>query len=256
MSDEAGQSVVTKKDWRILVIALVLGAIAVVLLNVYINARQRGEKLVDVLVASQKLEPGVQLEAAMLEEAKVPQGAVTGRVAVPSDKPLVLGQHLAVGLDRGQPLYMQFVESAVFTEEMSRQLIEDERAYSITFNTPLTEAVPPGTRIDIYASYIKNNKTHAFQLYENARVLMRIGRSLVLAVTPDQALALQVARQNVTQLSFAVRKEGQEEGTDLEVSVDDIPKLRGDPIMRGKSGPRPIPEDRRIIPEPEGRIQR
>jgi Flp pilus assembly protein CpaB len=239
MSDEANQGLVTKKDWRVLVIALVLGAAAVVLLNIYINARQRGEKLVSVLVAKQRLESGVQLDASMLEEAKLPAGAVPGRVARPGDKAILLGEYLGVGLDKGQPLYTQFVTSTVFTDSLSRSLIDDERAYCISFDNPLTEAVVPGSRIDIYGSFLRDGKTHAFQLYEDGRVLMRIGRFLVLALTPVQALTLQVARQNVTQMVFAIRKPGQEGGTDYEVSIDDIKSLnRGRPVqlptMRGK----------------------
>jgi len=225
MPEEPKPGLVTRKDWRILAIALLLGAVAVVLLNVYVNARHRGEKLVSVLVANQELKATTQLDASMLKAVPLPASAVTDRAVKPADMAMVTGYSLTVDLDKGQPLYYQFVSGMLGRDRTGLNWEQRQRLYCIRFDNPLTDAVQENDLVDIYGTFLEGNVTKAFQLLPRVRVWGRSGPYLVLMVQPQAALMLEVARLNVMSLTFAIRSQQE----NFEVTADTV--VRSDMII-------------------------
>jgi len=242
-------SLLAKKDWRVLGLAVLLGIIAVFLMNAYVSSRSKREELVSVVVAHKKIEVSTILEEGMLTKAKIPKCAAPEGIIKGYEKKRAVGSRVAIHLVKGQPLYWNFLMSPGMGDSSGfGKLPVGQRAFSITFDNPLADAVVPGDYIDIYGTHSRGEKkVEGFQLLARVPVIYRAGEYLVLKVSPDEALLLWVARKVCSSITFAVRGE-------MEMRKDSLLVIGEDDILRAAqkiSKSKPSPPSKPKLPQPE-----
>jgi Flp pilus assembly protein CpaB len=226
MAEETKPSLLTRKDWRVLAIAIGLGMVAVVLMNLYIGSKKKEETLVSVAAAAIDMSPGTTIKRNMLQERLVPQAIVTTHVVHASEMSSLDGRSVSVGVDRGQPINWQFVTVSLDSSIGERLDYKNkERAFSLSLNNPLTDAVNPGDVIDIYGTFAEAGGMKGMQLLPGVTVIDRVGKFIVLSVTPQEALFLSVASQ-ISTLTFTVRSK-QETGRDTTLEPVTAAEIRG-----------------------------
>jgi Flp pilus assembly protein CpaB len=246
MAETAKPSLLTRKDWRVLAVAVGLGVVSVVLLNFYIRSREKSNEMVPVVVATKSIAAGSLITRGMLAEKLVPKGTLSGNVlSGGEDMDLASGQAVSVDVDKGQPMYWGLISAPLPEASMNRFLRWDlqERAYAIDFPGSFASRIQPGDKIDIYGTMAGDKTT--FQLLPAVTVIEGTGNTLIVSVTPDEAMTLTMAK-NLCTMTFTLRSE-EETGkdTDLEpMSVGDF--LRKVNLVKAARIARAPTDDRRI----------
>ncbi|WP_297526564.1 Flp pilus assembly protein CpaB [Thiohalobacter sp.] len=224
-----------KKNLKLLLIALGLGALAALLSFLYLKAREAElraqltphEEMVEVVVASRDLVKGDKLNASNLAVRSVPAKYVDDNAVRPSQFEEIDGQVLNQNLASGRPLMRSYV-AREFPLDFSDTIPLKRRAMTIQVDevNSVSGFVRPGDRIDLFALLPpgavdeKDDSHQVMPLLENVEVLatgrdaardyeekVRLLRggvaaqpddsytTLTLNVTPREAAVLATARE-------------------------------------------------------------
>lgn len=150
-------SVTPRADRRVLIIALVLGAVAALLTFAYL--RNLGSRMeltagtLPVVVASRDIEAGQKITDAMVEVKVLPEAAIASTAFTAKEE--VLGQGLRYPIARGEQLTASRLIEPAKVAAISFQIPQGLRGFTIPVNVTKSPAalVAPGDFIDVLAAF-------------------------------------------------------------------------------------------------------
>ena len=214
--------------WRILVLAIVLGAGGIALMSFYLRSKDKKKVTTTVAVATQQITGGALIKHGMLAGKEFPKDLLGGNYVNGNDIISVEGRVVGVDMDPGQPLYWNSIPLAA-QGGYDRYLRPEnrERAFAITLSGALGGAAKPGDVIDILGTYAEGGSRQAFEVLPAVTVIDKIGSTLVLSVTPDEELLLLAAQPCDLTLSVRSKEEPKEDMKLKPVKLTDVlPKAR------------------------------
>jgi Flp pilus assembly protein CpaB len=237
-------------NWRVLVLAVVLGAVGIALMSFYLKSKDRKKETASVAVAARQMAAGDTIKSGMMVAREVPKGAIGGNFVVGKDIIAVEGRVVGVDMDPGQPLYWNAIPlTAQGGYDRYLRPENRERAFAITLAGALTGAARPGDVIDILGTYSEGGTRQAFEVLPAVTVIDKIGPTLVLSVTPDEELLLLAAQPCNLTMSIRSKQEPEDEVKLKPVKLTDVlPKAKELAVARTAR--------LREAPEPKGTIHR
>lgn len=233
-----------------LLVGLVLGVIAVVMVNVHVNQIKSSEQAVKIVRVTKVIHRG-EMPESRLEIVTVPESFKAGLETAVSDTdvPLVSGRPVNAEIKEGTFLQWSHFEGGGRTGERAimEVLSKGKRAMAIPVNTTGAVAgwIRPGDRVDVIGTFTTNDregnarvstmtilqvmkvmavggKTEYSDDSIKGRVADRQGyESVVLEVTPQEAELLTFSQHQGGSLTLSLRR------PDDDV-VNDIPKMNWD----------------------------
>lgn len=145
------------KNWLALVVAVILGLIAVYGVRQYIGGKEKKleqtYKTVRVVTAGERLKAGVPVKPEMLGFSDLPEAAVTDDHVLLRDGDRLVGQTIIRTVERGEPLMMSYFRQPV--ERLENRLHADERAVSLKVDaiSGVAGNLTPGSHVDIIGTF-------------------------------------------------------------------------------------------------------
>lgn len=199
--------------------AVICGVISVLLVNQYLQAKERtfktGMEPVSVVVVTQDLPAGAILDGNVLAKRDVPEQYVHGNAIAPKDVELVVGQRLNFPLKRGDTVLWTDLGAEterLHLEGLAGTIITGERALSIAVDNVggVSGLLKPNDRVDILST-VRNEETReeaTITLLQNMTVLAA-GTALSGEVPSRgtyNTLTLQVTLEEAELLVFAQQR--------------------------------------------------
>jgi pilus assembly protein CpaB len=237
-----------------LTIGLVLGVIAVVMVNVHVAGIKKSQEAVKILRVTERIRKG-EMPNNRLEVVSVPEDFKDGLESAVSekDKPLVGNRPVNVELKEGMFLTWSHFEGGGRSAERAimEVLTKGKRAMSIPVSQTgaVSGWIRPGDQVDVLGTFNVsdrdgNQRTSTMTIQQAMKVLAVGGRteyadevikgrvgdrqsyeSVVLEVTPSEAELLTFALHQGGQLTLTLRR------PDDHAAVD-IPKMNWDNFMQ------------------------
>ncbi|MEO0074808.1 MAG: hypothetical protein ABIK31_01680 [candidate division WOR-3 bacterium] len=219
---ETSLGFLVKKDFRILLVAIVLAIISIMLLNVYVRSKEKKEEVISVLITNREIPIGTVIDNNMIGEMQIPKSVFSDNMARPADKDLIIGRTSNIIVPRGVPILFNYL-SAASSGALSPKLNPEthERLLQISIKGPVEHLRPGVDRIDIYGTFQDKGVTKL--LFQNITVVDRVGTGLLLKLFPDEVIALQHLSQ-LCDLNFVIRNPKDQEYTDIkkEMTINEI----------------------------------
>ncbi len=212
-------------------------------------------KMVDVLIPSQTIEAGSQLDASMFRREVRPQVGVSARVV--KDVQEIQGQFAKSMIIAGQPLHRDYLSSIKPVSNVSPKIPDGYRAVaiSVTSTSAVEGWAQPGSKVDVSWGSTLNGKPSISVIVQNAKILSaerqrgndpKSGRdgkpspipsTVTLEVTSEDAQKIQLASSSGS-LSLSLRGDkdtgkGQPKGT---VTIDDLLGMSKNTDQKNKAG--------------------
>ena len=194
-----------KKDTRILLVAALLGVVGLVLLNMYVKGKEKGEEKVTVIAAARDLPQATVLQKGHLQNIDISRANFSERMYRPEEMSNLMNQGLAVEVPAGQPILSTYVtvgHAGGLSEALSAE--RHERAVTVSFGDPMTSLLKTGDRIDIMATVSNGGRTVTTSVLPNVYVLNRVGSDVIVRVSSDEGTLLIFASEQC-KLSFKLR---------------------------------------------------
>ncbi len=145
------------KQKGILILALALGVIAVILVQVYIRdieKKHEVEDTVSVLVAAKNIPAGTAVTGTQITTEKVPRQFLNPNAVLPKELELILNQTTSIDLQKGQQiLWTDFVSEK--ETGLATVIKEGERALTLDVNdrTGVSGLLKPNDHVDIIGTF-------------------------------------------------------------------------------------------------------
>ncbi len=188
-----------------LFMAIVLGAVAVVGVNRYLQEQQkklsRGTQPVTLLAAAKRIKAGSVITRAMLTTTQIEKRFVPSEAIDRANTSRLVGQTIRRNVDRGDVLLWSFFDPPEATR--TRTLMSNERAVTIPVDNirGVAGLIRPNSRIDIYGT---------FSLIETKNKQTATVRKTVMLLSDVTVLAIDNVTQSV--LARASSRERRKQG--------------------------------------------
>ena len=214
-----------------LLIAIILGAVALVLTNLNIKQKEiavrKGWNLVPVVVAASDIPEGTVVTLDMISQRQVPEQFATSSVVRPESASHIVNQKVLVPLQAGDPLLWSQFETMRASERLSTKVQKKTRAITIEANKNASVGgwVRPNDHVDVIGTFRdpSSNENTAVTLLQNVIVLatgkitgttnvnlipegQREYANVSLMVIPEEAEILVLA-QELGELTLSLRNE-------------------------------------------------
>lgn len=164
MSESKNLVAQLRQDRKVLWIALACGALAALLLFLYINSvnKSYGE-MVPVVVASRTLNPGDKLDEKAVRFEHRPADFVNVDFVGPRDQTVILGKEIKTLVPAGQPIlwsYLEYQDSfGVLSSGLDAKSTERAVAIAVDEIKGVGGHLKPGDRVDVIGTFTVPNKT-------------------------------------------------------------------------------------------------
>lgn len=224
------------KNKLALIIAIILGVIAVLGVHKYIQGKQDETrtkyKPARIAVAGERIKSGTVIEMKMLDKdgKEVTEDSLTQAHILHNDRFMFAGQTINRDIERGEPLFKSYFLQPVVRLEKTINLGERAVTLKVDNITGVAGNVAPGSHVDIWGTFnlasagasgqsskegitaallsnvtvlAVDNRTRAGQ-YSLARGMRDAYGSVTIAVTPEEAGML-IYAQSIGMLTLALR---------------------------------------------------
>lgn len=145
---------------KLLLAAVIVGALAVALLMVYVNQQntlhdnELGEK-VTVVVASRPVPAGTPLERGLMNYSSVPKKYLPPNPIMEDQADLFLGATLTVNVEPGQYIQTSDFARTEISRDLAAKVPQEERAMSIPVDaiSGVSGLLRPGDRVDLLGTF-------------------------------------------------------------------------------------------------------
>ena len=216
-----------------IIIALLLGALSVLLINYYLKQKEREYQLrskgeeIAVLVATKDIPADSRIEESSLKLVTIPEKYIQPKAAKLKEKvvnkftlaPIMQGEQILMSkLGTEQQIKRQTEERKRMPGRLSMNMPIGKRA--ITIPVGLADAaggsIKQGDHVDILGIFSADKlelqpkaKTAIVTLFQDVLVLAATGSSITLALSPEEAGIITVAR-NEGKILFVLRPQAEE----------------------------------------------
>lgn len=164
MSESKNLVVQLRQDRKVLWIAIACGALAALLLFLYINSvnKSYGE-MITVVVANRTLNPGEKLDEKAVRFEQRPADFVNNDFIAPRDQAIILDKEVKTSIPNGQPIlwsYLEYQNSfGVLSSGLEAKNTERAVAIAVDEIKSVGGHIKPGDRVDVIATFTVPNKT-------------------------------------------------------------------------------------------------
>ena len=158
--EKKDMSLVTKvrQDRTILLVALLFGAVAVILLMLFVSKKEKMYgTTVPILVAAADIQKGETFSHANMDVKEIPQSFVTPNAITPDYLTSILDAKTIVAISKGQQLSWNFPEVAEAIERLSAGLSKEGNERAVTINVDEVSGVAghvaPNDRVDVIGTF-------------------------------------------------------------------------------------------------------